>query len=150
MLTCSRCNGKTKEALYSEDVQELGNTAYAGVVMLFKSAIEDDVTYQETRYQLAKTDLACNKYELAEKGFKKTAMQNPARTDIPLEPARIHLITNKPDLAVHPGHQAASRGSHPGKNGHQEPQHKIKRVTEAVHEIENKADRGCRKQYQPG
>lgn len=99
-LTLIGCNGKTKEALYSEGVKELGKANLSGALVLFKSALEKDSNYQDARYQLAKTYFASEKYELAEKEFEKVARQNPSRTDIPLDLARINLIQKKPDLVL--------------------------------------------------
>ncbi len=100
MILLFGCSGKTKETLFAEGVKEFEQANHAAATVLFKSALQKDSNYQEARYHLAKSYFASGKYELAEKEFKKVALQNPSRTDIPLELAQTHIILKKPDLAI--------------------------------------------------
>ncbi|NVN98003.1 MAG: PEP-CTERM system TPR-repeat protein PrsT [Geobacteraceae bacterium] len=96
----SSCKSKTKEILYSEGLHEAEKANLPGAVVLYKCALEKDPNYQDARYQLAKAYQSLGKYELAEKEFKKVALQNPSLSDIPLELAKIYIGSSQPDQAL--------------------------------------------------
>ena len=100
LCTLLGCEGKSKEALYSEGVAELSKANPGGAVMLLKSALEKDPAYQDARFLLAKAYLACGKFDLALKEFGKVSPQSPASSEIPLELARFYLSQKQPDKAV--------------------------------------------------
>ena len=111
-LALSGCSGKTKEELYAEGVKQLKKANPNGAIVLLKYALEKDQNFTDARYQLAKAYMAATKYEQAEKEFQKVLLQDPSRSPVKMELAKLYNFMKKPDLAIKEADDYLT--SHPG------------------------------------
>src|SRR6266702_6797730 len=100
VVSLSGCGGKTKDELLAEGTKQLEKDNPNGAVVLLKNALEKDQSFLEARYQLAKAYAQVGKFEQAEKEFKKVLLQNPTKTELKLDLARLYNSMQKPDLAI--------------------------------------------------
>ena len=94
------CGGGSKEELLAKGLAEIKKANPNGAMVYFKSALERDSNYFESRHELAKAFLAVGKTELAEMEFIKLIKQNPQRDDLKIELARTYLLNQKPEPAM--------------------------------------------------
>jgi len=113
LLSCTACESKTKEFLYSEGVKHMEAANPGGAVIYFKNALERDGNFEDARFQLAKAYAAIGKNEQSEKEFNKVLAQNPTRDVVLLELARINNASGNGERAFNFGERYLTRN--PGK-----------------------------------
>ncbi|MBE0595956.1 MAG: PEP-CTERM system TPR-repeat protein PrsT [Desulfuromonadales bacterium] len=106
------CTGSSKESLLGEGVDLYQQKNYRGAIVLFKSALDKDPSFYRARFFLADAYLQAGRFDLAEREFKKVALQAPDYPGMPLKLAELYNQLNRPEEA------AAEAGSylqnHPG------------------------------------
>lgn len=94
------CNRKSKDELLAEGLRQLESGNPGGAIVLFKNALEEDQSFLEARYQLARAYVQAGKYDQAEREYQKVLRQAPTRTGIYLDMARMHIREGKADKAL--------------------------------------------------
>ncbi len=94
------CEGKSRDQLYVEGMNEVKNGKPEAAVIFFRNALEKDQNFFDARYQLALVYTKIGKYEQGKREFLKLARQNPSHFGIKLGLARLYNLTGKPDMAI--------------------------------------------------
>lgn len=94
------CGAKNKEQLYAEGMKKAGEGANDAAIVFFKNALEKDANFTDARYQLAKAYQTIGKFEQAEKELQKVIKQDPSRSTVRLDLARIFNSRKMPAEAL--------------------------------------------------
>ncbi len=94
------CKNQSKEELLQEGVELSRQGNFNGAVVLYKNALDKDPNYSEARFQLGIAYLETDKYEKAEKEFRKVQLQDPANVEVLLRLADVQNATGRPDDAI--------------------------------------------------
>lgn len=98
ILLAAGC-GRSRDELLREGRQLQGEGNLRGAIVLYKNALEKNPGDVEARFLLADCYLAAARFDLSEKEFRKTALQDPSRAEVHLRLAELYIRTRRPDPA---------------------------------------------------
>lgn len=102
LMLLSGC-GKSRDELYAEGKNAIGNGNPKGAIIFLRSALEKDNKFTDARFQLGNALAAVGSDGEAELEYKKVLEQEPSRGDVQLELIAVHIRMKKADQALQEG-----------------------------------------------
>lgn len=102
LLLLSGC-GKSRDELYAEGKNAIGNGNPKGAIIFLRSALKKDKNFADARFQLGNALVAVGSDDEAEREYLKVLEQDPARGDARLELIAVHIRMKKADQALQEG-----------------------------------------------
>lgn len=99
VLLCA-CGGKERNDLLQEGKVQYEKGNFRGAIVLFKNLLDQDANDFRVRFLLADSYLQAGKLEIAEKEFRKVAIQSPGFPGLNLKMAELYNRSGRPREAT--------------------------------------------------